>query len=105
MMENMICMKKLSLLGAILNNLFARTLILKLITFDILSKFHSLIKVFHSLIYIFRDNAVIPSIPSYFENTESPIICYKYNKLIRNTILIFNKMVSDIDIETTSPDS
>ena len=29
---------------------------------------------------IFRDNTVISSIPSYFENTESPIICYKYNK-------------------------
>ena len=28
---------------------------------------------------IFRDNNVISSIPSYFENTESPIICYKYN--------------------------
>ena len=27
---------------------------------------------------IFRDNNVISAIPSYFENTESPIICYKY---------------------------
>ena len=27
---------------------------------------------------IFRDNTIISSIPSYFENTESPIICYKY---------------------------
>ena len=25
---------------------------------------------------IFRDNTIISSIPSYFENTESPIICY-----------------------------
>ena len=40
---------------------------------------------------IFRDNNVISAIPSYFENTESPIICYKYNKPIRNTILNFNK--------------
>ena len=39
----------------------------------------------------FRDNTIISSISSYFENTESPIICYKYNKLIRNTILNFNK--------------
>ena len=46
---------------------------------------------------IFRDNNAIPS---YFENTESPIICYKYNKPIRNTILYFNKLVSDLDIET-----
>ena len=54
---------------------------------------------------IFRDNNVISAIPSYFENTESPIICYKYNKPIRNTILNFNKLVSDLDIETSSPDS
>ena len=54
---------------------------------------------------IFRDNNVISAIPSYFENTESPITCYKYNKPIRNTILNFNKLVSDLDIETSSPDS
>ena len=34
---------------------------------------------------------------------ESPIICSKYNKPIRNNILYFNKLVSDI--ETSSPDS
>ena len=54
---------------------------------------------------IFRDNNVISAIPLYFENTESPIICYKYNKSIRNTIFNFNKLVSDLDIETSSPDS
>ena len=54
---------------------------------------------------IFRDNNAISTIPSYFENTESPIICYKYNKHIRNTILNFNKLVSELDIETSSPDS
>ena len=52
---------------------------------------------------IFRDNNVISAIPSYFEHTESPIICYKYNKPVRNTILNFNKLVSDLDIETSSP--
>ena len=57
------------------------------------------------LLSIFRDNNVISAIPSYFENTESPIICYRYNKPIRNTILNFNKLVSDLDIETSSPDS
>ena len=36
---------------------------------------------------------------------KSPIICYKYNKPIRNTILNFNKLVPDLDIETSSPDS
>ena len=54
---------------------------------------------------IFRDNTVISSIPSYFDNTESPIICYKYNKPIRNNVLDFNQLVSDLDIETSSPDS
>ena len=54
---------------------------------------------------IFRDNNVISDIPSYFENTESPIICYKCNKPIRNTILNFDTLVSDLDIEISSPDS
>ena len=56
-------------------------------------------------IRVFRDNTVVPSIciPSYFENTKSTNICYKYNKPIRNTILNFNKLVSDLDIETSSP--
>ena len=53
----------------------------------------------------FRDNNIISAISSYFENTESSIICYNYNKPIRNTILNFNKLVSDLDIETSSPDS
>ena len=54
---------------------------------------------------IFRDNNVISDIYLYFENTESPINFYKYNEPIRNTILNFNKLVSDLDIETSSPDS
>ena len=53
---------------------------------------------------ICRDKTVVSSITSYFENTESPSICYKYNKPIRNTILNFNKCVSDLDIGTSSPD-
>ena len=53
---------------------------------------------------IFRDNNVISSIPSYFENTESLVIWYQYNKPIRN-ISNFNKVVSDLDTETSSPDS
>ena len=40
---------------------------------------------------IFRDNNFISALPSYFENTESSIICYKYNKPIRNIILNLNK--------------
>ena len=54
---------------------------------------------------IFPGNNVISAIPSYFEKTESPIICYKHNKPICNTIFNFNKLVSDLDIETSSLDS
>ena len=60
------------------------------------------IRHFIDLPSIFRDNNVISAIPSYFENTESPIFCY--NKPIRNTIL-FNKLVSDLDSETSCPGS
>ena len=49
---------------------------------------------------IFRDNTVESSIPDYFENKEPPIICYKYNKPIRSTIFIFNKLVANLDIDT-----
>ena len=54
---------------------------------------------------IFRAASVTKSVPNYFDNKESPIICYKYNKPIRNIIFNFNKLVSDLDIETNSPDS
>ena len=43
---------------------------------------------------------MISSIPSYFNNSETPIICYKYNKPIRSTIFNLNKIVSDIDSNT-----
>ena len=45
---------------------------------------------------IFRDNTVKSSIPDFFENTEPPIICYKYNKPIRSTIFNFNKLVANL---------
>ena len=92
MVENIICMKQLSLLDVILN-------IRLFIKIPFINKGIEFI----DLPSIFRDNNVISAIPSYFENTESPIICYKYNKSIRNTILNFNKLVSDLDIETSSP--
>ena len=37
--------------------------------------------------------------------TATTIICYKYNKAIRNIILNFNRLISDLDIKTSSPDS
>ena len=54
---------------------------------------------------IFKDNLVSSSIPNYFNNSETPIICYIYNKSIRSTIFNFNKIVTDIDIDFNTPDS
>ena len=72
---------------------------------NILSKFHSLIKAWSLLIYvvIFKDNLVISSIPNYFNSSETPSICYKYNKPIRSTIFNFNKIVTDIDMNFNTP--
>ena len=50
-------------------------------------------------------SGIISSIPTYFENKESPIICYKYNKPIRCTVFNYNKLVTDLDIENSIPDS
>ena len=36
---------------------------------------------------ISKDKSDISFIPTYFENKESSIICYKYNKPIRSTVL------------------
>ena len=55
--------------------------------------------------FVFQDKSVIQSIPTYFQNSEPPIICYKYNKPIRNTIFNFNKLVSDLDIHANTPKS
>ena len=54
---------------------------------------------------IFQDKYVTSSIPDYFQNSEPPTICYKYNKPIRHTIFNFNKLVSDLDIHANSPSS
>ena len=54
---------------------------------------------------IFKDNLVISSIPNYLNNSETPIICYKYNKPKRPAIFNFNKIVSDIEIDSNTPDS
>ena len=48
---------------------------------------------------------MISSILNYFYNSETPIIFYKYNKPIRSTIFNFNKIVTDINIDTNTPDS
>ena len=54
---------------------------------------------------IFKDRSVTSSIPTYFQNSELPITCYKYNKPIRNTVFNFTKLVSDIDIHANTRES
>ena len=54
---------------------------------------------------IFKDRSVTSSIPTYFQISEPPIICYKYYKPIRNTVFNFNKLVSDLDIHANTPES
>ena len=54
---------------------------------------------------ILKDNLVISSIPNYFNNSKTPVICYKYNKPIRSTFFNFNKIVTYIDIYSNTPDS
>ena len=60
---------------------------------------------FINLPSISKDKSVISSIPTYFENTESPIICYKYNKPIRSTVFNYNKLVTELNIENSILDS
>ena len=60
---------------------------------------------FFTLPSIFKDRSVTSSIPTYFQNSEPTIICYKYDKLIRNTVFNFNKLASDLDIHANTPES
>ena len=60
---------------------------------------------FITLPSIFKDKSVISSTPTYFENKESPIICYQYNKPICSTVFNYNKLVTDLDIENSILDS
>ena len=69
------------------NMLFGLIQIPNIIILGNLSKFNFSKRIeFINLPSIFKDKSVISSIPSYFENKESPIICYKYNKPIRSTV-------------------
>ena len=60
---------------------------------------------FINLPSMFKDKSVISSIPTYFENKESPIICYKLNTPIRSTVFNYNNLVTELDIENSIPDS
>ena len=49
---------------------------------------------------------MVSSIPNYLNKSETPIIFfYKYIKPIRSTIFNFNKIVTDRDIDSNTPDS
>ena len=50
---------------------------------------------FMNLPSIFKDKFVISLIHTYFKNKESPIICYKYNKPNRSTLLNYICILSN----------
>ena len=52
----------------------------------------------------FKNNLVSSSIPNYFNYSETPIICYNNNKPIRSTVFKFNKIVTDMNIDSNTPD-
>ena len=54
---------------------------------------------------ILKDRSVTSSISAYFQNSEPPIVCYKYNKPIRKTVFNLIKLVSDLDIHANTPES
>ena len=92
--------------GVMLNWLFSLILTRKLIIFGILSKFNLSTDGLNSLTFpVYLEKSVISSIPTYFEKKESPTMCCKYNKPIWSTVLKYNKLVTELDIETTIPDS
>ena len=54
---------------------------------------------------IFKDNSVISSIPNYFNNSETPIICYGYNGPMGSAMFNFNGVVNGLDIDSNTPAS
>ena len=54
---------------------------------------------------ILKDNSVILSIPNNFNNSETPIICYKYNKPIRSSMFNFIKIATGKNIHSNILDS
>ena len=107
MIEQTNYIKQHFLQGVMLNISLVLISILRSPINDILSKFPSINKgmKFIDLHSIFKDNLVISSIPNYFNNSETPIIFYKYNKPFRSSIFNFNKIVTDINIDSKFPDS
>ena len=89
-------MLQLSLLGVIRNFPFVLSLIKKLHQIRHLIKIPLVNKWIEYIIYI---NKSVPSaISAYFENTESPLLCYNPNKPIRN--IVFNKLDTECELWT-----
>ena len=71
----------------------------------LIKKILSLIKELTLLIYsVYLNIDLIHHLYLHLQTLEPPIICYKYNKPIRNTILNFNKHVSDLDFHANTPE-
>ena len=58
---------------------------------------------FIDLASILKDRRVIDKIPKYFKNSETPMICYKYKRSTRGLLFNYNKIVSDLNIKTSTP--
>ena len=54
---------------------------------------------------IFHDKSVIQSIPTYFQNSEPPIICTNIINQLEILFFNFNKLVSDLEIYANTPKS
>ena len=52
---------------------------------------------------ILRDKNVTKCIPSYFNNTETPILSYTYKSPVRKILLNYSSIVSDPDIVSNTP--
>ena len=60
---------------------------------------------FIDLHIIFKGNSVISYFSNYLNNSETHIVCYKYDKPNRFSIFHLNKTVTDINIDSNISDS
>ena len=54
---------------------------------------------------MFRDTSVVSVIRAFFFNTGSPVVCYKYNKPFRNTVVNISKIVFVLKMKVNIIDS
>ena len=54
---------------------------------------------------IFNDYKIQQLIPPYFDNLETPLICYKYKNSIRNMIFNYSNVTKDIDVQENIPNT